>query len=88
MQVCNQKFLRESRRRFVELGHFNKDSIKNTRKRGKHFPTGKHFGVLSPWYSFFNYQEGQGKPPLSPTSCVPVKVAEYASISLNIPKDP
>ena len=34
--------------RFVELGHFDKDFIKNTRKRG---PAGKHFGVFSPRYS-------------------------------------
>ena len=34
--------------RFVELGHFDKGFVKNTRKRG---PTGKHFAVFSPRYS-------------------------------------
>ena len=30
---------------FVELGHFFKDLVTNTRKRG---PAGKHFGDFSP----------------------------------------
>ena len=34
--------------RFVELGHFYKDFIKNTRKRG---PAGNHFAVFPPRYS-------------------------------------
>ena len=32
----------------VELGHFQKDLVKNTRKRG---PSGKHFGAFSSIYS-------------------------------------
>ena len=44
----NQKLFRARGRRFVELGHFDKDFVKNTRKRGL---TGKHFGVFSPRYS-------------------------------------
>ena len=32
---------------FVELGHFDKDFVKNTRKR---CPAGKHVGVFSPIY--------------------------------------
>ena len=31
----------------IELGHFDKHFVKNTRKKG---PTGKHFGVFSPIY--------------------------------------
>ena len=34
----------------MELEHFNKDFVKNTRKRG---PAGKHFEVFSPRYSTF-----------------------------------
>ena len=33
---------------FVELGHFDKHFVKNTRKKG---PAGEHFGVFSPRYS-------------------------------------
>ena len=46
MQVYNQKLFWAWRGgEVVELGHFDKDFHKNTRKRG---PVGKHFGVLSP----------------------------------------
>ena len=45
MQVCNEKFFRARRGRFVELGPFDKDSVKNT---GKRRPTGKNFGGFSP----------------------------------------
>ena len=34
---------------FIELGHFDKHFVKNTRKKRPH--TGKHFGVFSPRYS-------------------------------------
>ena len=61
--------------------NFDKDFIKNTRKRG---PAGKHFGFFTPRNStqrwaqqglsfknqdiFFNFEEGQGLP--SPASLV------------------
>ena len=58
MQVRNQKFFRaRGRGRFVELGHFDKDFVKNIRKRG---PPGKHLGIFSPsfktmfWIEKFN----------------------------------
>ena len=35
----------QGRGTFVELGHFDKQITKNTRKKG---PAGKHFGVFSP----------------------------------------
>ena len=44
MQVRNQKIF-HGRGSFVELGHFDKHFVKNTRKKS---PTRKHFGVLSP----------------------------------------
>ena len=43
-----RNFSEPAGRRFVELGHFDKKFIKNTRKRG---PAGKHFGFFSPIYS-------------------------------------
>ena len=48
MQVSHQKFFRARGEKFVELGHFNKDFVKNTRKKGS---VGKHFRVFSPRYS-------------------------------------
>ena len=39
------RILNVSDAKFVELGHFDKHFVKNTRKRG---PSGKHFGVFSP----------------------------------------
>ena len=44
VQVRNQKFFRA--RVFVKLGHFDKDFVKGTGKKG---PTGKHFGDCSPY---------------------------------------
>ena len=46
---------------------------------GSFFPKSGHF---------FDFQKGQGRPPFPPPSCAPVSVAEYASISLNMPKYP
>ena len=34
------------------------------------------------------FKKGQESPPLPPPSCAPVSVAEYASVSLNIPEYP
>ena len=45
VQVCNEKFFRARRGRFVELEPFDKDSVKNT---GKRRLTGKNFGGFSP----------------------------------------
>ena len=40
-EIFQGKVGRERRGKFVKLGHFDKDFVKNTRKRG---PAGKHFG--------------------------------------------
>ena len=47
--------------RFVELGHFDKGFVKNTRKRG---PTGKHFGIFSPRYSQNYILNGKFNPKM------------------------
>ena len=36
--------------------------------------------------TLFNFQKTAGKPSPFPSSCMPVSVAEYASIYLNVPK--
>ena len=38
--------------------------------------------------TFFDFQKGQGRPPLPPPSYALVGVAEYAPVSLNISKYP
>ena len=47
---CGTRIFSEQRggERFVELGHFDKDFVKNTRKRSH---TGNYFRVSSPRYS-------------------------------------
>ena len=74
----------QGRRGFVELGHPDKHFIKNTGKEG---PSGKHFGVFPPRY-YKNYILNGKFTQKYPSSYTPVSVAEYASISLNIPKYP
>ena len=101
---------------FVELGHFDKHFLKNTKKG----PAGNYPWVFSAytlksilWMQnltqrwtqsgpvipksrhFFWLSKRAGEPPLPPPcpfslplSCAPVSVAEYASISLNMPKYP
>ena len=54
-----KKFSGQGGGRFVELGYYDKDFVKNTRKRG---PTGKHFGVLSPRYSQNYFLNGKFNP--------------------------
>ena len=44
VQVHNYNFFRVRGEAFVELVHFDKDFVKNTRKRGS---AGKHFGVFT-----------------------------------------
>ena len=96
----NQKSFRT---RFVELGHFDKHFIKNTKKE---HPAGKYFGLFCPRYSlklYFEWKPGPFFPnsehffqfskmtwEASPLllSCASVSVAEYDSISLNMPKYP
>ena len=48
VQVRNQKFFQDRGEGLVELGQFDKNFFKNTRKKG---PKGKHFGVFPPRYS-------------------------------------
>ena len=43
-----RNYLGQEKRELVELGHFEKRFVKNTRKRGR---TGKYFGNFSPRYS-------------------------------------
>ena len=45
----------------VELGHFQKDLVKNTRKRG---PSGKHFGAFSSIYSQNYILNGKFNPKM------------------------
>ena len=47
---------------FVELGSFDKDFVKNTRKRA---PTGKYFGVFSPRYSEKHILKGKFNPKMN-----------------------
>ena len=47
---------------FVELGSFDKDFVKNTRKRA---PTWKYFGVFSPRYSEKHILEGKFNPKMN-----------------------
>ena len=108
MQVHNQKCF-EAVRVFVELGHFSKHLVKNTRNRDPKGDILEFFllDTLKTTFSkenltqdgqnqglsfqnqdtFPNFQKVQGGL-LSPPSCALVSVAEYAPISLNIPKYP
>ena len=88
----------------MELGHFDKHFDKNKRKRGpvrKDFVCiltemmkkcnpmiDKIRAFLSKIRTFFSIfiKDRETSPLLS--SCAPVSVAEYASISLNMPKYP
>ena len=45
---CSRPEIFQSRKDFVELGHFDVRLAKSTRKKG---PAKKYFGVFSPWYS-------------------------------------
>ena len=45
------------------------------------------FSKISSFF-FSIFKKGQESPPLPPPSCAPVSVAEYASVSLNIPEYP
>ena len=90
-------------RRLVELEHYLKYFLENTRKRGL---TGKHSRVFSPRYSynyilnrkvraffqksrhFFDFQKNSGEASTLLPSCGSARVAEYVSISLNMPKYP
>ena len=53
----NRKFFRVRWVGCLELGHFVKDSVKNTRKKGS---AGKHFGVFSAeffWAYWYMYRD-------------------------------
>ena len=100
--MCSQKYFRAGG--IVELGHFDKHFDKNKRKRGpvrkdfvcilteimkKFNPMiDKIRAFLSKIRTFFSiFIKGTETSPLL-SSCAPVSVAEYASISLNMPKYP
>ena len=98
----------QGRESFVELGHFNKHFVKNTRIKT---PAGKQFWIFllstlktifwvenltqrwirtGPFFpksgQVFRFSKSsRGGLPLPP-SCAPVSVAEYATVTLNIPK--
>ena len=57
----------ECRWRFVELGHFDKDFVKNTRKRKEILPKDEYNQGLSfkNQDTFFDFQKGHARPLLS-----------------------
>ena len=62
---------------FVELGHFNKHFIKNTRNRG---PAGKHFEVFSPRYSQNYIFNEKFTPKMDTTRAFFSKIRAFFSI--------
>ena len=93
---------------FVELGHFDKHFVKNTRKKGPAWKIWEFFlldtlktifwtenltqrwmqsGFFFPkWGHFFRFSKRAGEASPLPFSCSSVSVAEYATISQNMPK--
>ena len=67
-------------------GFFIVDTLKTTLLDGKFNPKIRVF--LSKIRTFFLFSKGAGEASPLPTSCAPVKVAEYASVCLNMPKHP
>ena len=71
-------------RGFVELGHFDKCFVKNTRQRGPRKET--FWSFFQNQDTFFDFRKGQGRPPLSPlVSCLRIclimlenKLPDYA----------
>ena len=51
----------QGRAGFLELEHFNKHFVNNTRKRDF---AGKHFGVFSPRYSYYYTVNGEFNPEI------------------------
>ena len=89
----------QGRGNLVELGHFDKNFVKNTSKKLHNYIlnvcmgnliqrwTHNHGLLFSKSDSFFRFSKkgSEGLPP-SPPCCTHVSMDEYASIYLNIPK--